>query len=80
VVMVAADRSAGIVRQALERHVPRVWLHKGLGAGALSEEAVALCRGAGIEVVEGACPLMFLEPVRGIHHLHARLARRRLAA
>ena len=39
--------------------VPRVWLHRGLGPGSLSDEAVAACREHGIEVIPGGCPNMF---------------------
>lgn len=54
---------------------PRVWLFMGLGGpGALSDEAVQLCHDKGIDVVAGACPLMFLEFVGWSHKLH-RMAR-----
>ena len=57
----------------VRRHRPRVrgprrsinvWLFKGLGdAGAVSDEAIEVCRDNGMHVVAGACPLMFPEPV-----------------
>jgi hypothetical protein len=75
VVMVPQDASVGVVRECVDRGVTRVWLFKGAGPGAVSEEAVELCRTHGIDVVEGACPLMFLEPVGGVHKFH-RLLRR----
>ncbi len=81
VVMVNADAAKRVVEECAARGVRRVWLHRGLGApGASSEEAVALCREHGIEVVDGACPLMFLEPVRHIHRAHRWLTRRSLVA
>ena len=79
-VMVPASQAADIVRDAIERGIPRVWLHKGAGRGSVSEEAVALCREAGVAVVDGACPLMFEEPVLGVHRLHRWLVGRRVAA
>ena len=39
--------------------VPRVWLHRGIGAGSMSEKAVASCREHGIAVIPGGCPNMF---------------------
>ena len=39
--------------------VPRVWLHRGIGPGSMSEKAVAVCRGHGIAVIPGGCPNMF---------------------
>lgn len=74
-VMVPASRSADVVRACVERGVPRVWLFKGVGPGALSDEAVALCEEHGIDVVAGACPLMFLEPVAWFHRVHRGLRR-----
>jgi predicted CoA-binding protein len=80
VVMVRAEAAATVVRQAVERGIPRVWLHHGVGRGSVTEEAVQVCRDNGIAVVDGACPLMFEEPVRGIHRLHGLLASRRIAS
>jgi hypothetical protein len=51
----------------------------GAGRGAVSDEAVARCREAGVEVVAGACPFMFDEPVRGVHRLHRFISGRRIA-
>jgi predicted CoA-binding protein len=73
IVMVAAERAAGVVAECLDRGVPRIWLFKGLGApGAISTEAVDLCRDRHVAVIPGACPLMFLEPVGWFHRLHRR--------
>jgi len=76
VIVVNAVTALDVVRQCVDRGVPRVWLFKGLGAaGAVSDEAVAVCEANGIDVIPGACPLMFLEPVGWFHRLH-RVARR----
>lgn len=70
IVMVPAGASAEVVRQCLDRGIPRVWLHQGVGPSSVSAEAVALCRDHGVPVVDGACPLMFVEPVGWIHRAH----------
>jgi uncharacterized protein len=76
VVMVHRDRAVDVVRAAAERGVTRVWLFKGLGGpGAVSDDALESCAIHGIDVVAGACPMMFLEPVGWFHRLH-RTARR----
>jgi predicted CoA-binding protein len=80
VVMVPASSSAEVVRQAVERGIPRVWLHRGAGKGSVSPEAVQVCRDHGVAVVDGACPLMFDEPVGGVHRLHRLISGRRIAA
>jgi predicted CoA-binding protein len=80
IVMVPAEAAADVVRDAIARGIPRVWLHRGVGTGAVSKEAVALCRDHGIDVVDGACPLMFDEPVGWFHRVHRTIARGRFAA
>ena len=76
VVMVSQARAPDVVRACVERSVPRVWLFKGLGGpGALSDEAVRICETEGIDVVAGACPLMFLEPVGWFHRIHRGIRR-----
>jgi uncharacterized protein len=77
IVMVPAARSAEVVDACAERGIERVWLHKGAGPSSVSAEAVARAHHHGLDLVEGACPLMFVEPVRGVHRLHrfARSAR-----
>jgi predicted CoA-binding protein len=79
-VMVPAAQAADVVRAAIDRGVGSVWLHRGVGRGSVSDEAVRLCREAGIDVVDGACPLMFEEPVTGVHRLHKLLSGRKVAA
>lgn len=79
-VMVAAERSADVVRACVDRGIDHVWLHRGGGAGAVSDEAIRIAREADIVLVEGACPMMFLEPVRGIHRFHRFVSRRRFTS
>jgi predicted CoA-binding protein len=80
IVMVRADAAVDVVRACIARGVPRVWLHRGAGPGASSPEAVELCREAGISVVDGACPMMFAEPVGWFHKTHGWFVRKRFAA
>lgn len=71
VVMVPSERSAEVVDQCAEAGVPMIWLFRGIGGdGAVSDDAVARCREHGLPVVDGACPLMFLEPVGFVHRVH----------
>lgn len=70
IVMVPPDASAGVVEACIERGIPRVWLHRGAGPSSATPEAVALCQEHGIEVVDGACPMMFLDGASWFHRLH----------
>lgn len=80
VVMVPHAGEADVVRDAVARGIPRVWLHRAVGRDPVTDEVRELCRASGVELVDGACPLMFLEPVRGVHRMHRSLAHRRFAA
>ena len=76
IVMVNHTRAVKIVQECIDRGVEHVWLFKGLGGeSALSDEAVALCHEHGVDVIAGACPMMFLQPVHGLHRFHRGLRR-----
>ena len=63
-----------VVRDCAEAGVTHVWMHKGGGTGAVSDEAVAFCRERGISVIAGECPLMFLS--HGfVHQVHGLVKR-----
>ena len=68
----ATDR---VVMDCAEAGVPRVWMHRGAGTGAVSPDAVAFCREHGMSVVEGACPFMFLPRADFFHRAHGFLLR-----
>jgi predicted CoA-binding protein len=78
-VIVATNRehAAGVVRSCIAAGVRRIWLFQGIGEGSVSTEAVELCRANGVTVVEGACPLMFLEPMGWAHRVHRAVRRHR---
>jgi uncharacterized protein len=63
VIATPPDAALTVVEECVAAGVPRVWIHRSFGAGSVSEEAVAACAAAGIGVIAGACPMMFLEPV-----------------
>ena len=74
VVMVNRDAALSVIGTCAQHGVKQIWLFKGLGGpGASSEAAVALCAQLGLEVIDGACPLMFLEPAGVVHRLHRRV-------
>lgn len=77
VVMVGGEAAEAVVREAAARGVRRVWLFRGAGRGAATPEAIAAAHELGLDVVPGACPLMFLEPVAGVHRLHRGIRRLR---
>lgn len=59
VVVTPPDTVPAVVADAATAGVPRVWLHRGIGPGSSSPEAVAYCHEHGISVIPGGCPNMF---------------------
>mgnify|MGYP006280309993 CR=1 FL=1 len=57
-----------IIEQSLNTSIRRVWMHRGVGRGAVSKNAIEVCSRNGIEVVYGFCPMMFYG--KGAHRFH----------
>jgi len=70
IIMVSADRAADAVQACIDRGIPRIWLHRGVGPSSVSDAAVDLCRRRRVPVVDGECPLMFVEPAGAVHRIH----------
>ena len=47
------------MRECADLGIKHVWMHRGPGAGSVSEEAAAYGRQQGIAVIDGGCPCMF---------------------
>jgi len=69
-VMTAANQSEGVVHDCAEAGIDRVWLHRGAGAGSVSQAAVDFCEKRGMRLVAGYCPYMFLSKASFFHRLH----------
>lgn len=54
--------AAELLRQAAERGVRAVWLHRSFGTGSVDDAAVAEARRLGLDPIVGGCPLMYLTP------------------
>lgn len=76
-IVLRAEDAKQAVRDAIDRGARRIWLHHGFGPSAVSDEALAMCRDAGVEVIDGACAFMYDEPVHGMHHVHRVLTHNR---
>ncbi len=59
--------AAEVVAACADRGIPRVWLHRSFGAGSVADDAVAVARERGLALLDGGCPMMFLEPVDVAH-------------
>jgi uncharacterized protein len=63
IIVTAPEVAEEVVRECVEAGVRRVWFHRSFGRGSVSATAVAHAREAGMAVIDGGCPMMFLEPV-----------------
>jgi predicted CoA-binding protein len=59
VIATRPERAEETMRECSELGIQHVWMHRGPGAGSVSEEAAAYGREHGITVIDGGCPLMF---------------------
>ncbi len=60
-VMMAAHPAVGVdvVRQCADRGIKRIWFHRAVGDGSVSDAAIAEANRLGVDVVVGGCPLMY---------------------
>jgi predicted CoA-binding protein len=66
---------APVFRECCAAAIPRIWIPVGIAMGAISKTAYAAAEAAGIRVIRGFCPLMFLSDVAFYHHLHGFFAK-----
>lgn len=59
VVFTPPSASGEVVRECAELGVRHVWLHRAMGEGSFSEEAVAIAREHNLTLIPGGCPAMF---------------------
>ena len=53
------ERAEDTMRECAELGIKQVWMHRGPGAGSVSDVATAYGRKHGITVIDGGCPCMF---------------------
>ena len=73
--MTPASLTQSLVEECASARIPRVWMYRAVGRGAVDERAVTFCEQNGIEVIPGYCPFLFFEKTALIHRLHGALLR-----
>jgi predicted CoA-binding protein len=58
VIATSPARAETTMRECVDLGIDRVWMHRGPGAGSVSEEATAYGREHGVTVIDGGCPCM----------------------
>lgn len=72
-VMTPRAQTAQVCDDAIAIGVPRLWMYRAIGHGSVDPVAAEKCRRAGMDVIEGYCPFMFLEDVAWYHKAHGSL-------
>lgn len=65
-IVTPAKETAGVVRDALEYGIRKIWIQQSSD----TPEALELAREKGVPVIHGRCMMMFAEPVGSIHGFH----------
>jgi predicted CoA-binding protein len=71
IVLTQPEVTYRIVRDCADAGITRVWLHRGEGISAATQNAITFCQEHGIQVVPGFCPYMFLPNTPFLHRFHA---------
>jgi predicted CoA-binding protein len=61
------DEAASVIEDCAEAGIEMAWIHKAIGGGSLSEDAVRIAAERGVTVIPGGCPLMFEPCTDGGH-------------
>jgi predicted CoA-binding protein len=67
VIATRPDLAEQTMHECAELGIRRVWMHRGPGAGSVSDAATTYGRAHGIAVIDGGCPLMFEPTADGAH-------------
>ena len=64
-----------VVQECAKLRIPRVWMYRAGGDGAVSPQAIEFCEEHGIAVVPGECPYMFFSHGGWFHRFHGFIKR-----
>jgi len=59
VIATRPEVAPSVMEECINLGINYVWMHRGPGAGSVSHEAAEMGRKAGVQVIEGGCPLMY---------------------
>jgi predicted CoA-binding protein len=69
--LVHAGVILNVARECLRAGVKMIWMRQAASTSEAHRQVAAECRQAGVTLIDGECPLMFLRGGHWIHHVHA---------
>lgn len=73
VVATSPAHADATVREAVDLGVSRIWMHRSVDAGSVSDDATRYGREHGATVIDGGCPLMYGQASDGAHRVMCRV-------
>ncbi|MFB3777595.1 MAG: CoA-binding protein [Bryobacteraceae bacterium] len=68
--MTRPNSTESVVMDCAAAGIPRIWMYRAVGKGAVSKAAIGFCKSRGIAVIPGYCPHMFWPDAAFFHRLH----------
>lgn len=59
VIATTPEVAESVMKDCVDLGLTRVWMHRSLGAGSVSDRAAEFGRSHGVRVIAGGCPLMY---------------------
>ena len=53
------ETAEATMRECVDLHIGRVWMHRSFGGGSVSDAATTFGREHGVRVIDGGCPCMY---------------------
>jgi predicted CoA-binding protein len=74
-IILPPDKSDGAVQKCLDANITKIWVRGAEGKRSLSDPLAFICAERGVRLVDGYCPIMFLDKPGFPHNLHGTFAR-----
>jgi uncharacterized protein len=74
-ILLPPDKSDGAVQKCLDANITKIWVRGVEGKRSLSDPLAFICAERGVSLIDGFCPIMFLEKPGFPHNLHGTFAR-----
>jgi len=74
-ILLPPEQSDAVLQSCLDANIKKTWVRGAEGKRSVSEPLAVICAERGVILVDGYCPIMFLEKPGFPHNLHGAFAR-----